>query len=220
MPDARLIAGGRRGAGSPGGLTAATWVTIGRGVLVLGVGACALAAPPPRLGVFPLAGVLYAAAALADVLDGWLARRRGEVTPFGARLDVEVDAAGLLVGSIVGARAGALPPWYLVLGGAYYVFKAARWARGRLGLPTYPERLRPYALARGFAAAQMATVALALLEIVPPPAAWVLASAVMVPTLVLMTREWRALTASRHPSPADASPPGPGGSRRARPGGA
>lgn len=62
-----------------------------------------------------------------DGIDGWLARRAGLVSDFGARFDLEVDAALALVlalhvlsGTVVGAEV-------LVLGSLRYVFVAAGW---------------------------------------------------------------------------------------------
>lgn len=84
----------------------------------------------------------YAVAALAmvalalDGVDGWLARRSGLVSRFGARFDIEVDAALALVlalhvlsGTVVGAE-------ILVLGLIRYAFVLASriwpWLRGDL----------------------------------------------------------------------------------------
>lgn len=175
-------------------MTVATWITIGRAALVLAVGACALTASVPRVGPWPLPGILYGLAVLGDVLDGWVARRLGQVTNLGARLDVEVDALGLLVASLTGLRTGVLPPWYLLLGSAYYLVAVGRWWRRLRGLPLFPERLAPYPLARSFAAAQMLFVTLALLGVLPPSVATAAAGVVMLPTLALFLREWRLVT--------------------------
>lgn len=57
------------------------------------------------------AGVLYVAAALSDIADGWLARRRNEVTPLGVFMDLAADkvlVAGVLVAMV---EAGLVPTW-------------------------------------------------------------------------------------------------------------
>lgn len=72
------------------------------------------------------------AAGLAlDGVDGWLARRQGLSSPFGARFDMEVDAylaALLAVLALVSGKAGL---WVLALGFMRYGFVAAmpvwRW---------------------------------------------------------------------------------------------
>ena len=75
-----------------------------------------------------------AAVALAsDAADGWVARRTRTVSRFGARFDMETDAALLLVLSIHVAR--DLGWWVLAIGLARYVFVAAKaplpWLRGQ-----------------------------------------------------------------------------------------
>ena len=78
--------------------------------------------------------VAPAAVALAlDAVDGWVARRTGTVTPFGARFDLETDAAFLLVLSVYVVPSVGL--WVLGIGLARYVFVAAKlplpWLRGQ-----------------------------------------------------------------------------------------
>lgn len=86
------------------------------------------------------AAVAVALAALSlDGVDGWLARRQGLCSPFGARFDMEVDAGLALVLSLHALAAGAAGPAVLVLGLARYAFVAATglwpWLGGDL-----PER--------------------------------------------------------------------------------
>ncbi len=83
----------------------------------------------------PVAIVALASIALVlDAVDGWVARRTGWVTDHGARYDMEVDAALILVLSAYVAR--SLGPWVLVIGLARYVMLAAGlawpWLRGRV----------------------------------------------------------------------------------------
>ena len=70
-----------------------------------------------------LAGLALAALIL-DGVDGWLARRLRESSDFGARFDMEVDAALILVlcfGLIAADKAGA---WVLAIGLMRYAFVA------------------------------------------------------------------------------------------------
>ncbi len=79
--------------------------------------------------VVPVAAV----ALLTDALDGRVARRTGTASRFGARFDMETDAALLLVLSSYVARDLGL--WVLAIGLARYVFLAAKlplvWLRGQ-----------------------------------------------------------------------------------------
>ncbi len=181
--------------GSGGALSWATWVTIARGLVISVVAGFALP-PAPAGGARWLPGVLYAAAALADRVDGAVARRTNGVTPLGAKLDVVTDAVGLFVAPLVGVRWGRLPPWYLALALAYPAFRLALRARRARGLPVYVERLKRDPRARFFAGVQMVVVAAALLPVLPRALAWTAATVAMLPTLALFVGEWRLVTRS------------------------
>ena len=63
--------------------------------------------PGTGIGAF----VLFALAALTDFLDGWVARRRGEVSPLGVFMDLTADkvlVSGVLVAMV---EVGLLPTW-------------------------------------------------------------------------------------------------------------
>jgi phosphatidylglycerophosphate synthase len=60
-----------------------------------------------------------------DGVDGWLARREGLVSAFGARFDMEVDSALALVLSLLAFASGSAGPLVLVLGLPRYAFAAA-----------------------------------------------------------------------------------------------
>lgn len=68
-----------------GGLKLANLVTLSRGVLIVPILALLLA----HQAAWALA--LYIVAALTDAVDGWLARRMGQASAFGAQLDAVVD---------------------------------------------------------------------------------------------------------------------------------
>lgn len=113
-------------------LGACNVVTLMRAALV-----CALLVPllDGRAAGWGVALVATVALAL-DGADGWLARRSGLVSRFGARFDMEVDAALALVLSLhalAGTSAGA---GILVLGVIRYAFVLAGfawpWLRGDL----------------------------------------------------------------------------------------
>lgn len=139
---------------------ACNMVTLLRAALV-----CALLAPLAEgraagWGVAALAGL----ALLLDGVDGWLARRTGLVSRFGARFDMEVDAAMALVLSLHALAGTGAGPEVLLLGLARYGFVAAGlawpWLRGDL-----PPRFRRKAVC----VAQLA--ALILLQAPLPTAA-------------------------------------------------
>lgn len=63
------------------------------------------------LGVFAL-----------DGLDGWVAKRRGEASEFGAYFDMETDAYFVLLAGIVLLQRGRYGAWVLVVGLLRYVY--------------------------------------------------------------------------------------------------
>ncbi len=114
------------------------------------------------------AGLAWTALALAllatalDGVDGYLARRRGWSSPFGARFDMEVDAllvAGLALLLWTLDRAG---PWVLAAGALRYLFVAAGGCWPWLRRPLPPSRRR-----QAICLVQVLTLALALAPILP-----------------------------------------------------
>jgi phosphatidylglycerophosphate synthase len=71
-----------------------------------------------------------------DGVDGWLARRQELASTFGARFDVEVDAAFAFLLAVYAASQGAVDFWVILLGVPHYLFAAARlllpWLNGAL----------------------------------------------------------------------------------------
>jgi len=114
------------------GLSWASWVTMTRATLAVGV--AALTAASFELPVATATLVALASIALAlDFVDGWLARRTATQSALGAKLDGEVDAFLILVLSVeVAPTAGG---WVLLIGLARYAFLAAGWALPWLRAP-------------------------------------------------------------------------------------
>ncbi|MDO9524868.1 MAG: CDP-alcohol phosphatidyltransferase family protein [Gemmobacter sp.] len=99
--------------------------------------AAALLAPLAHPTVVPWALFAVAATALSlDGVDGWLARREGRVSDFGARFDMEVDSALALILALNAWAAGTMGPLVLLIGLPRYVFVAAA-----LGLPWLKQAL-------------------------------------------------------------------------------
>jgi CDP-diacylglycerol--glycerol-3-phosphate 3-phosphatidyltransferase len=198
----RVLAEGERALGL------ATGLTLLRGLLVSLVAGFTFV---PALGAvrwWPAA--LYAAAAIADRADGLVARRLGHVTALGAHLDGAMDALGMLTASIVGVMWRRLPPWYLLLGAAYYVYQAAIWLRLRIGWPVYTERVRRRRETRWFAGAQMILIVASLPPVLSLGLTSAVATVLMLPTLVFFVRDWITLigwTSAPEPDSASATAP-------------
>jgi phosphatidylglycerophosphate synthase len=107
-------------------LRIADLVTLTRGLgvcFLAGFSFQALAGGLARSGV--LAMIIMGTLCLTlDGLDGRVARARGEATAFGARFDVETDAAMLIVLSVAVAALGIAGWWVLAIGGMRYAYIA------------------------------------------------------------------------------------------------
>jgi CDP-diacylglycerol--glycerol-3-phosphate 3-phosphatidyltransferase len=142
-------------------------------------------------GELRVAAPAYTAAALLDGVDGWLARRLRRETLLGSKLDLEVDAAGILVASFAGIALGKLPLWYAAIGLARYLFIAALAIRK-------PERsLDPSALRRVLAGAQMGFLATALWPPVPSWLTQIAAYPFGAATLAMFLRDGLFVSSSR-----------------------
>lgn len=142
---------------------AANNVTLLRaGIAALVAGLLGHAAPTPGL-----AWLLAAFAGLAlilDGIDGWLARRSGLQSSFGARFDMEVDAAFILILAALVYQADKAGAWVLLSGLLRYGFVALSYVLPWLRQPLPPRRRRQTACV-------IQTLALALCLIPPliPP---------------------------------------------------
>jgi phosphatidylglycerophosphate synthase len=113
---------------------------------------------------------LTAAIVILDGLDGRLARATGMSSEYGARFDMETDAAFILVLSILVWQHGKAGVWVLMCGLMRYGFVAA----GRL-MPWMAAPLRATLRGRIVAVSQLVGLGVALAPIVPAPASTVAA---------------------------------------------
>lgn len=139
-------------------------VTAVRAVLAVGVATLTV-----RGLVDPLSGrltaVLVAVSAVAlalDAVDGYVARRSGTASAFGARFDMETDAFLIAVLSVhVAPQVGW---WVLAIGAMRYAYVAAGWALPWLRRPTPPRYW-----AKVVAAIQGVVLTVAASTLVPDP---------------------------------------------------
>lgn len=156
---------------------AANRVTMVRAALLALVSALLLE-PASAIVAWAVVAATVVLAAL-DGLDGWLARRTGLASDFGARFDVEVDALLILVLSLFVWQHDKAGVWVLACGLMRYGFVAAGWVMPWLAGPL-PPTLRGKSVAVG----QFAGLGLALAPVVPTPASSVIAA------ITLATLAW------------------------------
>src|SRR4029453_16918174 len=120
-------------------ITPASWVTLARATLAVGVAALAAVSYGHDIPVALLV-TLADVALVLDLVDGWVARRTGRATERGARFDGEVDAFLILALSVyVAPGCGA---WVLAIGAARYLFLAGEWLLPWMRAPLPPRRWR------------------------------------------------------------------------------
>ena len=102
----------------------ANTTTLIRAGLVCLLAAASPDPPPGTAGAFLLCAIA-AMALVFDGIDGWVARRTGLVSRFGARFDMEVDALFVLVLAGLALGHGKAGPWVLLIGLLRYGFLLA-----------------------------------------------------------------------------------------------
>lgn len=122
-------------------------VTLARALLTCAVAGLAAAAavdglegPAAWTGGVGLLVLLASLALVLDAVDGWVARRTGTVSAFGARFDLEVDAFLIAVLSLHVAR--EVGWWVAAIGAARYVLLVAQQLVPWLRIELPPSRWR------------------------------------------------------------------------------
>jgi phosphatidylglycerophosphate synthase len=112
-------------------------------------------------------------AAVLDGIDGWLARRSGMSSGFGARFDMEIDALLIMVLALLAWRHGKAGSWVLASGALRYVFLGIG-----LALPWMRRELNPNRRRQIVCVIQVGALIVILLPEVPQPqSAWIAAGA-------------------------------------------
>jgi phosphatidylglycerophosphate synthase len=137
----------------------ASWLTLARATLAVGVAALAADSFAHDTPVALLV-TLAAVALVLDGADGWVARRTATATGLGARFDGEVDAFLILALSVYVAP--AVGPWVLAIGAARYLFGVGEWLVPWMRAPLPSRRWR-----RLVAAAQGIALTVAAAEVLP-----------------------------------------------------
>jgi len=113
-----ILLGLARGQYTPSGrFGLANWVTLLRSIAVLGLPALA----PRNVGIAVLAILAL------DGLDGFLARRSGSCSRFGAHFDMEADALLVAMTALQLFQRGGLGGWVLLPGALRYVYVVCLW---------------------------------------------------------------------------------------------
>ena len=124
----------------------ANHLTLARAVMVAVLAALVFDAEASwRPGLVVTASVAFG----LDGVDGWLARRLGTASEFGARLDMELDALFVLVLCGLAATVSGAGPWVWAAGLSRYLFVGAAAVWPFMARPLPPTRRRPWACGLG-----------------------------------------------------------------------
>jgi phosphatidylglycerophosphate synthase len=148
---------------------AANYVTMFRAMMMALVAGLIGESGSARLLWFAIGVVTFVA--VLDGADGWLARRSGMESGFGARFDMETDAALILVLSLLVWRHDKAGAWVLMCGLMRYVFVGA----GSL-LPWLAAPLRSTRRGKTVAVVQYIGLSAALAPIITPPSSTLVAA--------------------------------------------
>jgi phosphatidylglycerophosphate synthase len=175
-------------------LRAANQITLLRAALVVLM--AALLGEPHAASLAAVVVVLASVAVVLDGVDGWVARRSNTATAFGARFDMETDAAMILVLALLAWQWGKAGPWVLLAGLARYAFVAAACALAWLRRPLPASRRRRVVC-------QLQTMALiaCVAPLIPYPASALLAAAGLTALGVSFTLDIHWLARRAHAAP-------------------
>lgn len=104
------------------------------------------------------------AVSILDGVDGAVARRRGQVSRFGARFDMEIDALLILVLAVLAMQFGKAGTWVLAAGLLRYAFVAAGAVLPWLAAPLPPRRRRQVVCV-----VQIVSLIVCLAPVIPTP---------------------------------------------------
>ena len=152
---------------------AANQITTGRAILVVLVAALVGEAQAPAVAGAAVAASV--AATLLDGVDGWLARRHGIASRFGARFDMEIDALLILALSVLAWRHDKAGAWVVLSGLLRYAFVVAGVAAPWLRAPLRPSRRR-----QTICVIQIAALTLVMVPGIEPPLSTALATLALV----------------------------------------
>ncbi|MGK6315155.1 CDP-alcohol phosphatidyltransferase family protein [Neorhizobium sp. DT-125] len=122
-----------------------------------------------------LIGFVVAVALALDGIDGYLARRTGTVSRFGARFDMEVDALLILFLSLAAFLLAKAGVWVLLIGLMRYAYVALQFI-----VPSLQRELPPSMRRKAICVIQGVALCLMLFPVVMPPVSTALAVGALV----------------------------------------
>lgn len=163
-------------------------LTLLRSWLIAATGGFLFQDWPEGMWLSWLPGMIYFLGAVLDRVDGFMARKTGQISELGNELDTVSDALGLAVAGGLAWSYGQVHVSYLLMGAAYYLFQAGLILRRMLGMAIYP--LAPSMHRRAWAGFQMGYLVVTLWPLFYPPVTLVAGFAFMLPALTGFIVDW------------------------------
>ncbi len=174
----------------------ANTITLLRGILNSSIAAF-LFLPFPEQTPWLIA-LLWTISICLDLLDGLTARLTKRQTRLGAYLDLEYDSLALLIVVALVVSYQLVPPWYMLVGLARYLFVIGIWWREKQGRAVFA--LTESAQRRISAGLQMSFLSVVLWPIVDQPFTSVAAYAFGLPFLAIFLRDWLVVSGRLDPT--------------------
>lgn len=185
-----LLAGLLRGYPHPefGAANTITTIRLALACVLVAVLVGSAGSPAAAWGLPAVATVALA----LDGVDGWLARRTGLASDFGAHFDMEVDCLLALTLALLVLDSGKVGVWVIALGLPRYVFWAASWSLPWLSGPLPERRSR-----KAVCVAQILVLIALVSPLVGPGLAPLLAGAALVLVALSFAADVRYLHGAR-----------------------
>jgi CDP-diacylglycerol--glycerol-3-phosphate 3-phosphatidyltransferase len=170
-------------------------ITVSRGWLIsvlAGIALIAAGKPGEAEWIIWLPGLCYLAIGCGDFIDGLVARLTRTESLLGKRLDISMDALGLLVASAAAVFLKRLPPAFLLVGLSYYLFQLGLTHRRFRGKIVRSLADRPFG--RAMAGVHMGFVGLALIPAFSETLLKHAAMLFMLPFLLGFVWDWLVVT--------------------------
>lgn len=162
-----------------------TWLSLLRLVLLSLLAGFLAGRPSGALAWLPFA--LALAFNLLDLADGYAARVSKSATTLGEKLDLDLDARGMLLMPLMAVIYGSAGWWYLLVGVARYIYVYGIWLRRRRGQRFAPQ---PNRLRRPLAGVQMGIGVALLAPGMPTSVGLFITTLTMLPFLANFMYDW------------------------------
>jgi CDP-diacylglycerol--glycerol-3-phosphate 3-phosphatidyltransferase len=173
----------------------ADYLTFVRGLFICVLGGF-LFSPQPDGWLAWIPGFFYLTVVSIDGVDGFLARRLGQASAFGEKLDLEFDGLGTAVATLLAYQYGKVPVFYLSVAGLYYAFQIGLWLYQKIGRPVSSLKNSNYRKIVG--GVNSVFLSVALWPVLGPTASFTAATILMLFVIASFIKDWLVVTVCKN----------------------